>query len=378
MADIILNDPNKIIVNDGSGDSNILDVTWNVEAEQGPVALDGEGNEVEGVTGIECELDGITTDQILEHIDNGGLVRYKFNEIVPEGHDGWLEYLIPVTGVICDGYYLDDGNSDMMGGSVAISPFEVIIEPRLGWVENNNGYAVLSGIDGSTFNREFSFGMFQRGLSSGQYVDSINGDDGVFISQPVNVGFIIRTSIIEPSDTAVATNKIYGIREDDVTGYPIIVEIPGQGQGESEPVDLSSGFVDPISRFYEEYVDPENPKDGYYHISINSNERNHLQQVLSLLDNTTLLNLNKRRIQVWKRGDEDHDYQWMTLSPVSDGCYMVNNNFYFDCSYHCFARGPFGGPVDISINLSFTVSGQDDSIYYLEANICGFAWEQEE
>lgn len=56
MSDIIIKDPNNIIVNDGGsgGDSNILDVTWNVEAVYDSVAR-YENSTIYGLVAIRSE-----------------------------------------------------------------------------------------------------------------------------------------------------------------------------------------------------------------------------------------------------------------------------------------------------------------------------------
>lgn len=369
MSDIIINDPNNIIVNDGGsgGDSNILDVTWIVTTNYGPVGIDGDGNIVEGVTGIHSELDGVTTTEILDHIDNGGLIRYHIEELAPTGYEKWIVDLLPSDSIVCDGYYQFDMTDDYGFG---IRPDGVGIAPYLKSVEKYGSNAVLFGAD----DRPFAINHFNRAVSSGILEDGVARSP--FISQPIDENLIIR--VIEEQDN-VASNKVYFIAAGGDGGLPIIEEIPITV--EDSPIDFSLGLSEFISRFISEYLDPASPHDGYSFISLNTSERENLTTILNNLDNTTLLNLNKRRISVWKDGDEDYDYQWMVLSPVSDGSYTLNDNFHFDCSYHCFSRKPSSNNVDISINITFTAVkniGQGYSVSYVDAKIGGFAFRQEE
>lgn len=238
-----------------------------------------------------------------------------------------------------------------------------------------DGPVVLGG-DDSIFQFPVDISLFVRGVSSGLLQKSQDDDGSPFISQPVgDIGFIFRT-IEYNSDEESVSSKQYSILKNGE--FPVIEE---EQQVEQADVGLDSAFYTPIYRFYTEYVDSENPKNGHYHIVLNTSERENLTTILNNLDNTTLLNLNKRRISVWKDGDESYDYQFMMLSPISDGCYMLNDNFHFDCSYHCFARFPNSGYVDISINITFTAvknRGEGYNVSSVNAKIGGFAFEEEE
>lgn len=264
MADIILTDPNKIIVNDGSGGSNILDVTWNVEAVYGPVALDGEGNEVEGVTGIDYELDGITSEQILEHIDNGGLVRYHLNETAPEGYNDWISNILDNDPVVCDGYYKFKADGR---GTVIIDPHSIDVCGFLNYVGVENGNATLySALS------EYPFQLYmlyqEEDISSGTYYD--DNVEGSFIAQFdfQNGGYILR--VVTPTGEGTATNAIY--RVSLVDNYPVAQEIQ-IGSGGFAPVrieaQLAGNELVNVTKDAIEFIDElglkyqDNPVSGY-------------------------------------------------------------------------------------------------------------------